>query len=153
MTRLKQPQIILLLTDGFDEAAVGMTVAILREASLAVTLVGLRMTQIRGEHGMMVSPMLSLDQLLASAPPLLALIFPGDTRYLARFTHDPRVNELVERVIKSQGVFVGFKDITVATFVTLTDTTNLKDLIKIQGEADLETFINQLGQELLAQRV
>ncbi len=48
MTKTGRAQTILLLADGFDEAAVSIILTTLRQAGLAVSLVGLRSRRVSG---------------------------------------------------------------------------------------------------------
>lgn len=107
MPKTRRAQTILLLADGFEEAAVGVIVARLRQEGLPLNLVGLRSKQVNGAHGLVIAPDMSLDRLLETAAPIAALIVPGGSNHLARLRVDPRVGVLLKRCVEEQAMLVG----------------------------------------------
>ncbi|MCB0209263.1 MAG: DJ-1/PfpI family protein [Anaerolineae bacterium] len=107
MPKTDHGQAILLLTDGFEETAVTLLLITLREAGLAVLVVGLRSGRVNGAHGLMIIPDSSLDRLLEKPPPILAVILPSGMGHLGRLQIDPRVGALLSRSIEEQALFVG----------------------------------------------
>lgn len=104
---IKRAKIIVLLADGFDEAAIGVILTTLREAGLAVKLVGLRAGAVRGSHGMAIVTDSSLDKLLNSTWPILALILPTGPAHLDRLQSDPRVRALLQCLVADKTQLIG----------------------------------------------
>jgi hypothetical protein len=102
MSKSAQSQILMLLADGFDEAAMGTILTTLRQAGLAVSLVGLRSNRVSGAHGLTIVPNASLDRIVVVRPPVRALIVPGGTGHLARLRVDPRVNMLIQSCVNQE---------------------------------------------------
>jgi hypothetical protein len=107
MPKPSRAQTILLLADGFDEAAVGIILTALRQEGLAVSLVGLRAKRVSGAHGLVIVPDTSLDRFLEVAAPIAALILPGGSNHLARLKVDPRVEVLLKRSVAEKAILVG----------------------------------------------
>ena len=107
MPKTEHGQVILLLADGFNETAVTILLITLREAGLAVLVVGLRSGRVNGAHGLMIIPDMSLDRLLEKTPPILAVLLPNGMGHLGRLQIDPRVGTLLSRSIEEQALLVG----------------------------------------------
>jgi hypothetical protein len=150
MPKTRHARVLLLLADGFDEAAVSIVLTELRQAGLAVSLVGLRSRPVNGAHGLVVVPNTSLDRVLEVSSPILALILPEGTGHLARLRVDPRVSNLLQKSIAEDAMLIGLGN--QATKMIL-------DLTEIDGEAIritepeagmyLQDFARTLAQRLV----
>ncbi|MCB9078662.1 MAG: DJ-1/PfpI family protein [Anaerolineaceae bacterium] len=107
MPKTDHGQVILLLADGFEEMAFSILVVTLREAGLAVLVVGLRSGRVNGAHGLMIVPDISMDRLLEKMPAILAVILPGGMGHLGRLQVDPRVGALLGRSVEEKAMLVG----------------------------------------------
>jgi hypothetical protein len=107
MSKTTHGQVILLLADGFEETAVTILLTTLRQAGLAVTVVGLRSRRVNGVHGLTIVPDTSLERLLEKPPPLLAVVLPGGLGHLGRLKVDPRVGALLGRGVAEEAMLVG----------------------------------------------
>ncbi|MCB0171436.1 MAG: DJ-1/PfpI family protein [Anaerolineae bacterium] len=107
MPKTDHGQIILLLADGFEETAFTILLVMLREAGLAVLVVGLRTGRVNGAHGLMIVPDISMDRLLEKMPPILAVILPNSVGHLGRLQVDPRVGALLGRSVEESAMLVG----------------------------------------------
>lgn len=150
MAKTGQPQVILLLADGFDEAGVSIILTTLRQAGLAVSLVGLRSKRVNGAHGLIIVPNTSLDRILAISPPILALILPGGVGHLARLRVDPRVSTLIQQSISEKSILVGLEDEATQIVVELIQTAGgSSNIIEPKAGMYLEDFASALAQQLL----
>lgn len=107
MPKTDHGQVILLLADGFGEMAFTILLVTLREAGLAVLVVGLRSGRVNGAHGLMIVPDISMDRLLEKMPPILALILPSGIGHLGRLQIDPRVGALLGQCVEEKAMLVG----------------------------------------------
>lgn len=150
MSKTGRSQVILLLADGFDEAAVGIILTTLRQAGLAVNLVGLRSKRVSGAHGLMLVPNTSLERLLAALPPILALILPGGAGHLARLRLDPRVGGLIQQSLAEEALLVSLENQATKMMSDLAET-NGQAMTIIEPEAGtyLEDFAITLAQQLV----
>jgi hypothetical protein len=150
MSKFGHAQIILLLADGFDEGAVSIVSIVLRQAGLLVNLAGLRANRVRGAHGLVIVPNTTLERVLESSSPILALILPGGTGHRARLRADPRVKTLLQRIITEKAVLVGLEDQVTRMIVELTETNRESlHIIKPQAGMYLEDFASTLVQQLV----
>ena len=150
MSRSGQTQVILLLADGFDEAAVSIILATLRQAGLAVSLVGLRAKRVSGAHGMVIVPNISLDGLLENSGPILALILPAGAAHLARLRLDPRVSHLLQRSIREEAILVSLGEQVSKLVVEMTETNHHSiNLVEPEAGTYLEDFAASLAQRLV----
>ena len=149
MPRTRHAQIILLLADGFDEVAVCIALATLRQAGLAVSLVGLRSRRVKGAQGLVIVPDTSLDRLLETPSPILTLILPGKTGYLARLRPDPRVGTLLRQCIAEKAIVVSLEDQAIDLFVDLAEMKEIiVKIIKPDAGMPLAEFARILAQQL-----
>lgn len=93
---------LVLVADGFDEQTAIYCVRALRDAGIAVALVGLPAGLVTGNRGISVQPDLSLDELPLDVSSALVVI-PGGRRSAAALLTDPRVHDLVEATAASSG--------------------------------------------------
>ncbi len=151
MPKTHRTQTVLLLADGFDEAAVGLILARLRQQGLAVSLVGLRSKRVSGAHGLVIVPDMSLDRLLEIASPISALILPGGAGHLARLRVDPRVSSLLQRSIVEAAILVGLGGQVAQTVVELAESNGRSiEVIKPEAGAYLEDFACTLARQLVS---
>jgi hypothetical protein len=150
MSKTGHAQIILLLADGFDEAAVSIILTNLRQAGLAVNLVGLRSRRVSGAHGMIVVPNTSLDRVLEISSPILALILPGGASHLTRLRVDPRVSTLLQRSIMEETILVGLEDQVTKTIIEMTGNNGESiNILEPEPGIYLEDFARTLAQQLV----
>jgi transcriptional regulator GlxA family with amidase domain len=150
---MRRSQVIVLLADGFDEAAVSLVLSTLRQAGVAVSLVGLRAGPANGAYGMVVVPDMSLDRLLERDGSNSALIVPGGAGHLARLQADPRVGGLLRRAVEVEAMVVGLDQAADELIRQLVETNHGSDLEPPpQGEKELETIVAMLVQRLLETR-
>lgn len=109
MPKIDRGQVVLLLADGFEELGVTILLTTLRQAGLAVTLVGLRSGRVNGVHGLTIIPNISLDTLLEQKPSILALALSSGVGYLGRLRVDPRVRMLLTQSVEQKAMLIGLK--------------------------------------------
>jgi hypothetical protein len=153
MPKIDKAQVILLLADGFEEAATITILTTLRQAGLAVNLVSLRSKRVNGAHGLTIIPNTSLDQVLMAPPPVLALVLPGGAAHLARLRIDPRVNTLVQYSLLAEAVLVGVENQATKMVNDLAEVKNLPCQV-VEPEAGMyaEEFAYKLAQQLLGRQ-
>ena len=128
---------LLLICDGFEEAATIDCLHTLRDAGMAMTLVGLAAGLVTGSRGITVQPDLSLDQLERDSAPWLVVI-GGGRRCLKMVLADPRVHRLVQATAESGG--------TVAVMGTPSEDaeTLLRVPLLSQGRLSVQEFTGRL---------
>lgn len=102
--------VVILLAHGFCEGTIITCLEHMREAGLAVTVVGLTAGLILGKHGLAVQPDLSLNQLQSqlqrqpspSLPPKL-IVLPDGRRSANVLSSDPRLYRLIEATYNQGG--------------------------------------------------
>ena len=92
--------------DNFDEKAATIFVTELRAAGLWVKMVGLGPLHISGSHGLVLVPDFTLDQALAAAQDVIAVIIPYASPGIKRLKNDPRLRMFCERAAKNEARFV-----------------------------------------------
>jgi len=97
---------LLLWGPNFHEAAATIFTTELREAAVAVKLVGITGQHAAGLHGLLLSADLTLGQALRLNQPISALILPCSLATLRRIDNDPRVYELLRLACANGARFV-----------------------------------------------
>ena len=95
-------RVLILASDSFDEEATVICIHALRNAGLAVSLVGLTAGLVTGSRGITLQPDLSLDELPPGDGTGL-VIFPGGTRCATALLADPQVHRLADRAVAGGG--------------------------------------------------
>ena len=98
--------VFVLWGEEFEEAVAAIFVTELREAGLRVKLVGLTPPYIRGAHGLVLVPDLTLDQALPLAARTICLVIPHTSPGLKRLKNDPRLRKFFEAASAHQTRFV-----------------------------------------------
>ncbi len=149
MSRSNHTQAILLLADGFEEAPISIFLATLRQAGVAVKLVGLRAKQVNGSHGLTIVPDMSLDRLLETGYGISAIILPDGAGHLTRLSKDPRVRALFESIDKAvMLVSLGPQaEQMVGHIITVNPCRHLA--MKLEPGENLETFAHKITGLLL----
>ncbi|MEW5987976.1 MAG: DJ-1/PfpI family protein [Chloroflexota bacterium] len=97
-----QSHVFIPIAPGFEEGPVVYCLDQLREAGLAVSLVGISPGLISSLHGLTVRPDLSLEQLPAVRPRQLVIV-PGGAQCASTLLADPRLYRFVEATLNSGG--------------------------------------------------
>lgn len=100
--------VFVLWADKFEETLATIFVTELRQAGLLVKIVGLTPRPIRGRHGLILEPDLTLDQALVLATQVICLIIPHPGQGLGWFKNDPRIAFLFEQIAANRArVIIG----------------------------------------------
>ncbi len=99
---MTQNDILILITQGFEEEAVVRCLSQMRQASLPVSLVGLSAGLISSRHGLVMLPDYSLEQLSPVTVPKMVLI-PGGRQCVLALLADPRVHKLLKEILEHGG--------------------------------------------------
>ena len=97
-----QNQTLILIAPGFREESVVQCLSQMREAGLAVSLVGLSAGLIRSLHGVVMLPDCSLEQLSPLGSPQLVIV-PGGKQSVSALLADPRVHKLLDDTLENGG--------------------------------------------------
>jgi hypothetical protein len=98
--------ILLLWSNHFDEAAAAIFATELRQAGLAVKVVGLSGQQAAGACGLVLGTDLTLSSALRLAHRAIGVILPCTPATVQRINNDPRVQELLERSCRNRARLV-----------------------------------------------
>lgn len=82
---------------GCDELAAVTFVITLRATGIAAKLVGVSGRQVRGAHGLALTPDYTLSQAVPLAHQAACLVLPCPAGSLVRFTRDPRLREFLRQ--------------------------------------------------------
>jgi putative intracellular protease/amidase len=128
---------LVLIAHGFDEHVAVCCLRLLRDAGIAVALVGLPVGLVTGNRGIAVSPDLSLDEVAPGGAADLVVI-PGGRRSAGALLTDPRVHHLVEGAVAGGG--------TIAVFGTAVEEAGrlLRVPCICQGNLSVRDFVSQL---------
>ena len=102
LTAVSQKRTIILLGAGFDACLAVSSIKQLREAGIAVQIVGQTAGSVRDVNGISMNADISLSN-LASSPENKLLIFPGGKAYASTLLTDPRVHNLIDSIISNKG--------------------------------------------------
>ncbi|MEJ2209960.1 MAG: DJ-1/PfpI family protein [Anaerolineae bacterium] len=104
MDRAAQEPILILLAPGFEESDAITVARRLRRAGLPVVLVGLSANPMRGAYGLALAPDQTLNQIETDAP--RAVVLPRGKAATCQLAGDPRVHDLLRRVLARGGYVV-----------------------------------------------
>ena len=102
-------RVLILLADKYDEPFIVDLFCRIRDKRILINLIGLTSGIVRGVHGLLIHPELSLLEISEQTHPdeIQALIVPGGHHCAKTLLTDPRVHHLLEEIIKRNGlVFV-----------------------------------------------
>jgi hypothetical protein len=101
-----QEYILVLLSEHYEELVATILTTILREAGLRVKVVGITAKKIRGRHGMVIVPDLTLDQAVRLAPRVQGIVMPCDVDGLRLVRNDPRLSSLFLSATGNHALFI-----------------------------------------------
>lgn len=101
MQRGRRAVVLVLLAPGFEEQDVAMVARTLRRAGLPVVLVGLTAGPLRGCYGVSLAPDKTLSEV--QADDAAAVVLPGGSQAARQLNADPRVHNLLRRVMEQGG--------------------------------------------------
>lgn len=104
---------------GCDEWTAVTFVIMLRATGIAVKLVGVSGRQVRGAHGLALTPDYTLSQAVPLAHQAACVVIPCPTGSLVRFTKDPRLCEFLRQAQAQQAHFLLHDQYDVATLLNL----------------------------------
>lgn len=141
--QLSGSNVLLLIAPGFEEGPVIYFVAKMRQAGLAIQLVGLSPRLIRSQHGIAVRP----DVLLGRLPSVMnhrLVIVPGGVQCVSTLLAEPRVYRLLEETITRGGFLAAT---LTAQELLLNSNPFLLDnsaCVKTQDGRSLQEFVSEL---------
>ena len=94
--------ILVLWTAGFQEATATIFVTELRQAGLRVKVIGLTRHQIKGSHGLVLVPDLTLAQVQPLLPQTTHFIIPTTLAFMQHLQNDPCLAAFFEQVDQHQ---------------------------------------------------
>lgn len=131
-----QNQALILIAAGFCEQSVVQCLSQMREAGLAVSLIGLSAGLIRSLHGVVILPDYSLEQLSPVGSPRLVIV-PGSKQSVSALLADPRVHKLLHDTLEHGG----FVAATTAAQIVLAEAS-------IANSGTEANFLRQEGLEM-----
>lgn len=127
-------QVLVLLSDGFDDDPLLPFIIELRKASQPVSLIGLSKKEVRSVQGIVLQPDLSLDDVNTVETGSM-LIIPDGRQIHSRIKTDPRVHNLVAAMLSKRNLVVAVPQVVYALRQVLT--TNSSRLITWQYQPTL----------------
>ncbi len=94
-------KILILVARGSEETDVSTIARTLRRSGLSVAVVGLQAGPVRGAYGLSLAPDLLLSEVEGELP--RAAILPGGTQAARCLEADPRVHNLLRRIVQEDG--------------------------------------------------
>lgn len=95
----------IVLTPGFEEETAVYCATKLRDAGLPVSIIGMSGQSVKGLHGISVKPDITIDEINREQTYRL-IIISGGRQYITSSMLDPRVYDLLQRTIQSNGFIV-----------------------------------------------
>jgi hypothetical protein len=100
--------VFVIWSEQFEEAIASIFVTELREAGIAVKVVGLSPPNAGGAHGLVLVPDLTLEEALPLAMSVTTVILPCQVRGFRRLVDEPRLTEFLHLVRDNPvGVIIG----------------------------------------------
>jgi hypothetical protein len=98
--------VLVVLLESFNEVATTTLITTLREAGLQVKVVGMSARCVRGYHGLLIYPDLTLDEALPLATKTRGVVVPATHEILTLTQHEPRLGKLFQQAAQSNALFV-----------------------------------------------
>ncbi|MFN2126477.1 MAG: DJ-1/PfpI family protein [Anaerolineales bacterium] len=100
-----ESQVLILVSDGFDDDPVFLLIIELRRASKSVQVVGLSKKEVRSAQGIILQPDLSLDDVNKVEPGTM-LIIPNGRQINMHIKTDPRIHELIKTMLNADNYVI-----------------------------------------------
>ncbi len=133
-------KVVFLLAAGFEEGSAVYCLNRLREAGIAVSLVGVSAGLISGAHGLTVRPDCTLGQVTAIPSPKVVFI-PDGKKSISALLSDPRVHRLMAATVEDNGVIAAMPE---AAAVLGGEGKTAVSPIITQPNGNLDKFTDQL---------
>jgi anti-sigma-K factor RskA len=152
----RQPLVLLLWGDQFDEAAAALFVSALRAAGVQVRVVGVDGRTASGRHGLQVSADLTLHRALALSNRVTHVVLPCAVTHFHRLREDPLVTRLLDESAAAGAQFlisVQPESCTGCNVLPLPAAAPPLPLERVRAypEVDLTEFTNQMAGEIRSQ--
>ncbi len=100
-----QTCVLVVMTNGFDEAETITMISILRQAGLCVKSMGLASGLVGSAHGLWIMPDITLSDLddLVKTKFIRLVVLPENEQSLARLETDPRIHKILRQVVTQKG--------------------------------------------------
>ena len=138
--------VFVLWGSGCDEWAAVTFVITLRATGIAVKLVGVSGRQVRGAHGLAITPDCTLSQAVPLAHQAACVVIPCPAGNLVRFTQDPRLHEFLRQAQIHQAHFFLHDQDDINTLLALGIVPVDDQLISVYPQQEeLVVFVAALG--------
>lgn len=142
------PCVLVLWGDYFDEVAATIFIATLRQAGLAVRVVGVHGLWAAGRNGLMLQADISLSEVKPLLDRVTCLVLPCSRAAVKRLENDPRIHELfisiahnrARMVVQDRGV------IRQSIFHSLLATDN--NIVAYATNGNLQIFVQEMAKDL-----
>ena len=143
------PYVLVLWGDYFDEVAATIFIATLRQAGLAVRVVGVQGLLAAGRYGLL----LQADMCLSEVKPLLdrvtCLILPCSRAAVKRLENDPRAHELFAVVAHNKAKIVVHDRSVIRQSVLQSLLEPKGDIMAYGADDNLQTFVREIAKGLV----
>ena len=143
-------RVSILLAPLFNEKSVVYCLSQMRAQSFSVDLVSLDYGLISSFHGLNVRPDISLSQLLQSVDSLQQhlLILPGRRACMNKLFSDPRVHQLIDVVLNSNGFVALLSSVSSSPFDAKFSSSEAALRLLTQGSQETSSFVQILINRL-----
>lgn len=143
VAQLSHSDVLLLIAPGFEEGPVTYCIENMRQAGLAILLIGLSPSLIRSQHGMAVRP----DALLGQLPPVMdhrLVIIPGGVQCASALLAEPRVHRLIEETVARGGYLAATMTAQEILSTAIPRLNDKHAYVKTQNGRSLREFVSEL---------
>lgn len=143
-SRTRHNNAALLIAPGFSESQVVYCLSKIRSVGLPISLIGLSNNLIHSQHGLVVRPDFSLDQ-ISHNDSFRLLIIPGSYECVANLLTSPDFHHQVKKSITNQG-FIAILTEAEAALQQTQIFREPSEHVLYQGKQSIESFCQQLIQ-------
>ena len=143
LTKILLHNVCILIADGFEEKLVVTCLSHMREAGIAVLLVGLIPGLVESHCGLKVRSDISIDRLPDFGKLQLVLV-PGGRRCASTLVSDPRTHRLIEATLEQGGFVAAAPEAHMALAKTGIPALSAVSRFLKQDHLEVPEFVNRL---------
>ena len=142
------PCVLVLWGEYFDEIAAAIFTATLRQAGLAVRVVGVHGLLAAGRNGLLLQADISLGEVKPLLERVTCLILPCSRAAVKRLENDPRIHELFTDVAHNRAKIVVHDRGVIRQSVLQSFMESSGDIVVYASDDNLQTFVQEMTKAL-----
>lgn len=142
------PCVLVLWGEYFDEVAATMFIVTLRQAGVAVRVVGVHGLLAAGRNGLLLHADMSLSEIQPLIDQVTCLVLPCSRAAVKRLENDPRIHELFAAVVHNQAKMVVHDRGVIRQSLLNSLLATESDIVTYASDEQLQPFVQEMAKGL-----